>query len=171
MALPAVAILTVVAFQAAGLQPSLIPAVFLAAVTPVLCETDALVRRLPNAFVLPGYPVALAACAAEWWRGGAVPVAALAAGGILLGVFSTLVAFGGMGMGDAKLAGVLGLSAGLFGAATATLAVTAAFLLGGAAAVHALAKEERGGIPFGPYLLAGYWIALVISASPDGSWT
>ena len=164
MALPAAATLAIVAFQAAGLQPRLIPALFLAAITPALCSADVLFRRLPNALVLPGYPVALAACGAQWSRTGEFPTAALAAGGITIAVFGVLVALGGMGMGDAKLAGVLALSAGLISRSTAVATVVVAFLLGGIASVSALAQGERGGIPFGPFLLAGYWIALALAA-------
>ena len=171
MVLPAVVTLSVIALQASGLQPRVVVALLLAAVTPALCEADVLFRRLPNEFVLPGYPVALAACAAQWWHSGEFPGVALACGGVAIAVFSVLVAVGGMGMGDAKLAGVLGLSAGLLGAETALAALVLAFLLGGVAAVHALAGRERGGIPFGPYLLAGYWIALLVTSSPGGSWT
>ena len=171
MALPVVATLIVIAFQAAGLQPRVVPALFLAAVTPALCEADLLARRLPNEFVLPGYPVALAACAAQWWHVGEFPGAALAAGGIAVAAFALLVAFGGMGMGDAKLAGVLGLSAGLVGPSAAAVAAAVGFLLGGLAAAGALARREAGGIPFGPFLLAGYWIALLVMPSPGGSWT
>ena len=61
-------------------------------------------------------------------------------------------------MGDVKLAALIGLAAG---AATPDAAV-AAFLLGGVAASIALVRRGRGvRIPFGPWLLAGYWVALI----------
>jgi leader peptidase (prepilin peptidase)/N-methyltransferase len=70
---------------------------------------------------------------------------------------------GGMGMGDVKLAAVLGLAS-----PTATVAIASpllAFLTGGVAAVVVLLVRGRGSrIPFGPFLLAGYTGALVVEA-------
>lgn len=130
---------------------ALIPVVYLAAVTPALVLTDLRSRRLPNRMVVPGIGVGLIAVALQWsW----VPLAAgLAYGGALY----LMSLAGGIGMGDAKLAALIGLAAG---AATLDAAV-AAFLLGGVAASIALHRRGRGTrIPFGPWLLAGYWVAL-----------
>lgn len=130
---------------------ALIPVVYLAAVTPALVLADLRSRRLPNRMVVPGIGVGLIAVALQWsW----VPLAAgLAYGGALY----LMSLAGGIGMGDAKLAALIGLAAG---AATLDAAV-AAFLLGGVAASIALHRRGRGTrIPFGPWLLAGYWVAL-----------
>jgi len=161
--LPAVALLAALALAAVGVQPSLIPAFYVAVVTPVLWATDVAQHRLPNRFVLPGYPVAAGGVLAQWVHDGQLPLAALVAGLAYLGVFLTMALAGGMGMGDVKLAGVLGLSAGLVGAGPAIATPVVAFLLGGVAAVVALSRGLGGGIPFGPYLLAGYWISLVLT--------
>ncbi|MGE3193228.1 MAG: prepilin peptidase [Microbacteriaceae bacterium] len=130
---------------------ALIPVVYLAAVTPALVLADLRSHRLPNRMVVPGIGVGLVAVALQWsW----VPlVAGLAYGGALY----LMSLAGGIGMGDVKLATLIGLAAG-----TATLdAAVAAFLLGGVAASIALLRRGRGArIPFGPWLLAGYWVAL-----------
>lgn len=130
---------------------ALIPVVYLAAVTPALVLADLRSHRLPNRMVVPGIGVGLIAVAVQWsW----VPLAAgLAYGGALY----LMSLAGGIGMGDVKLAALIGLAAG-----TATLdAAVAAFLLGGVAASIALHRRGRGArIPFGPWLLAGYWVAL-----------
>jgi len=130
---------------------ALIPVVYLAAVTPALVLADLRSHRLPNRMVVPGIGVGLVAVALQWsW----VPLAAgLAYGGALY----LMSLAGGIGMGDVKLATLIGLAAG-----TATLdAAVAAFLLGGVAASIVLLRRGRGArIPFGPWLLAGYWVAL-----------
>jgi leader peptidase (prepilin peptidase)/N-methyltransferase len=125
---------------------------------------DATQRRLPNPLVLPGYPVAFAALVATSLRDGELAVTALVAGVSYLAVFLATVIAGGMGMGDAKLAGLLGLSAGLCGAGPAVATVGAAFLLGGVSAIVSVCRRSSAGIPFGPHLLAGYWIALLLFA-------
>ena len=131
---------------------ALITVLYLAAVTPALVLTDLRTHRLPNRMVVPGIGVSLVAISLQWsW----IPLAAgLAYGGAL----SLMSLAGGIGMGDVKLAALIGLAAG---AATLDAAV-AAFLLGGVAASIALVRRGRGvRIPFGPWLLAGYWVALI----------
>ncbi len=163
---PAAAVLAVVAAVATGLDARAVPLIFLAAVTPALCAIDAIERRLPNRLVLPGYLVATAGSAAHWIVSGEVPVVALVSGA---GYFVFMLAFaaaGGMGMGDVKLAGVLGLAAGLVGPTAAVVSPVVAFLLGGVAAIGAMRGGRGASIPFGPFLLAGFWIAVVVSGPP-----
>ncbi|MGX5682544.1 prepilin peptidase [Schumannella luteola] len=161
--LPAAATLAVLAVATTGIGPTVLPALYLAVVSPALAAIDVREHRLPNVLVLPGYGAAALGLGGEWLVSGAVPVTALVAGTAYAGALLMLSMLGGMGMGDVKLAGVLGLSAGLASPDAALLSPVAAFLLGGAAAAVALARGKPGSIPFGPYLLAGYWIALVIS--------
>jgi leader peptidase (prepilin peptidase)/N-methyltransferase len=140
----------------------LLPLLYLAAVTPALCAIDVVVHRLPNALVLPGYPAAALGLAGEWLRTGDAPVVALLAGVASTGFLLALSLGGGMGMGDVKLAGVLGLTGGMLGVTTAILAPLAAFVLGGLVAVLVAARRGPGArLPFGPFLLAGFWIAVI----------
>lgn len=154
--------LATLALVAVGAEPRALPFVYLAAVSPTLCSTDASSRRLPNRLVLPGYLVALAGILAQWLVTGELPIVALISGAAY---FCFMLAFGiagGMGMGDVKLAGVLGLTAGLLGLSAAIISPVAAFLLGGVAAIAALRAGKGSSIPFGPFLLAGFWIAVLL---------
>lgn len=170
--------LAVIAAVATGLDARALALIYVAAVTPALCAIDAVERRLPNRLVLPGYLAVAVAVLAYWWLSGEVAIVSLVSGA---GYFSFMLAFaagGGMGMGDVKLAGVLGLSAGLLGPTAAIVSPVVAFLLGGIAAIGALrgrggrgVRDSRGdrrgsSIPFGPFLLAGFWIAVVVAHWP-----
>ncbi len=137
---------------------ALIPVVYLVAVTPALVVTDLRVRRLPNRIVVSGIVVALIAVALEW---SLVPlIAAVAyAGFLFLAGLS-----GGIGMGDVKLAALLGLASPT--PAIAVASPVLAFLLGGVAASIALVRRgRRTRIAFGPAMLAGYWLAAVLGAA------
>jgi len=154
----------------AGLWPwAVTPALLaFAAISISLTLIDLDVHRLPDAIVLPAYPVlaALLALASlltgEW----AALAAALAGAGILFAVYF-LIAFlaprGGMGFGDVKLAGVIGLMLGWFGWAPLIVGAFAAFLVGGLYAIVLLLlrRARRGdGVPFGPWMLVGAWIGI-----------
>lgn len=148
----------------AGRDPAAVLLVYLAAVTPELWRTDVLERRLPNRIVLPGYAVALSALAARWWTTSDAPVVALGSGVAYGGFLLVLSVAGGMGMGDVKLAGVLGLASGLLGPVAALASPVFAFVAGGLVAAVQLIRGRSGtSIPFGPYLLAGFWLALLLS--------
>ena len=70
-----------------------------------------------------------------------------------------------MGMGDVKLALVIGLLLGWFGLNAWLIGLLAAFIVGGVIALVALALRRvtlRGSIPFGPSMLAGALIALLV---------
>jgi len=74
-----------------------------------------------------------------------------------------LAARGGFGMGDVKLALLLGLFLGFVGWKALAVGFTLAILLGGVASVVVLAftrKGRRGKFAYGPYLVAGAWIGL-----------
>ena len=140
---------------------TVIPVLYVAAVTPGLVRVDLREHRLPNRMVVPGLVVGLVAAILQW---SLVPViAGIAFGGFLwvLGVR------GGIGMGDVKLAALLGLASPTIGIAAATPLV--AFLLGGVAASIVLIRRGRGSrIAFGLFLLAGYWIAVVSTLLGSG---
>lgn len=160
---PVAVVLTAIALVASGLEPRALPLVYIAAVTPALWTTDVVERRLPNRLVLPGYLAAGAGLGSQWLVSGEPPVVALISG---LAYFVFMLGFGlagGMGMGDVKLAGVLGLAAGALGPMAAISSPVAAFLLGGVAAVVALRGGRGTRIPFGPFMLAGFWIAVVLA--------
>lgn len=165
--LPVAVALAVMALLAAGTGPETLPLLYLAAVTPTLCASDLLHRRLPNRVVLPAYPVLAVALVIEGAQSWQFPGVSLLSGVAYFGFMLALSAAGGMGMGDVKLAGALGLSAGVLGLDTALASPLLAFLLGGAAAVIAMVVARgRAGIriPFGPFMLAGFWVSVVLQA-------
>jgi leader peptidase (prepilin peptidase)/N-methyltransferase len=149
-------VLAALAIAALGLEPAAISALYVAAVTPELIRIDLREHRLPNRMVVPGLVVGLIACAMQW---SLLPlISALAFGGFLFVLGLT----GGIGMGDVKLAALLGLASPTL--AVALAAPMLAFLLGGLAAVVALVFRGRGSrIPFGPALLLGYWVAIFVT--------
>ena len=148
---------------ATGIAPSAVAVVYLAAVTPWLAWYDVTSHRLPNVLVVPGIGVGLLACAGEWVVSGRVPVVPLAAGIGYAGFLLVMHFVGGMGMGDVKLAGALGLAS--WDPSVAVLSPVVAFLVGGLVSVVLLIAGRRGQrIAFGPFLLGGFWAAVALVA-------
>jgi leader peptidase (prepilin peptidase) / N-methyltransferase len=112
-------------------------------------------RRIPN--VITG-PAALAAVAAlAVLNPGALP-GHLLAGALAAGAFFVvaLVAPGGMGMGDVKLAGVLGLYLGRAVAPALFIALLAGSAVGVVIATRrGVAAARKTKVPFGPFLALG----------------
>jgi leader peptidase (prepilin peptidase) / N-methyltransferase len=161
--LPLTLALGVLAWVAIGPVVAAVPALYVAAVAPELTRIDLAEHRLPNRLVVPGLVVGLLAAAASWVATGIPPVVPLVAGVAFGGVLFLLALTGGMGMGDVKLAAVLGLASPTAGVAIASPLI--AFLLGGVVVLVVLIVRGRGHrIPFGPFLLAGYVGALVVAA-------
>jgi leader peptidase (prepilin peptidase)/N-methyltransferase len=146
---------------------TLVAYLYFASISVALALIDLDVRRLPNAIVLPAYLVAtvlLAASATLSGDYGALVRAAI--GGVALGLTYLLMAViapGGMGFGDVKLAGVLGIFLGWVGWGALVVGSIAAFLLGGIFGII-LILARRGGrktaIPFGPWMLLGAWCGI-----------
>jgi leader peptidase (prepilin peptidase)/N-methyltransferase len=144
---------------------------YLAAISIALAAIDLDTQRLPNVIVLPAYAVAAAAFLASAALGdGWSHLAGAAIGAVALFVVYAIPAFlrpGAMGMGDVKLAGVLGAFLGWIGADAWAVGTIAGFLIGGLVGVgFILAGRGRGArVPFGPWLLAGAWIGIL--AGPE----
>jgi leader peptidase (prepilin peptidase)/N-methyltransferase len=151
-------------------QLPVLPALlYLAAVSVALALIDIDLHLLPNRIVLPAYPVGAAllllasALTGDWAAllGAAVGAAALFAFYLALALAHPR----GMGLGDVKLAGVLGLFLGWFGLPQLVVGAFAAFVLGGAYSVVLLALgrvTRGGGVPFGPWMLAGAWAGILL---------
>jgi leader peptidase (prepilin peptidase) / N-methyltransferase len=142
---------------------------YLAAIAVALTLIDVDVRRLPNAIVLPSYAVAavlllLPAVAEGEWH---AYVRALLGGAALFAVYFALaLAYpAGMGFGDVKLAGVLGIYLGWLGWGELAVGAFLGFLLGGVWGVALLMAGRAGrksAIPFGPFMLAGVLLAVFV---------
>jgi leader peptidase (prepilin peptidase)/N-methyltransferase len=147
---------------------------YLAAITIALAAIDLDVKRLPDAIVLPAYPVGvLLLGSASLAAGDPWALARAAAGAAIsfaLYLALALASPGGMGFGDVKLAGVLGLFLAWLGWPALIVGTFAPFLLGGAFAVLLLLRGagRRTAVPFGPWMLGGAWIAILAG---DGIWT
>ena len=147
----------------------LVAFLYLAAISVALTAIDIDVHKLPNRIVLPSYAVgAILLGVASLLGGDLEPFARAAAGaGILVFFYVVLVLIkpGGMGMGDVKLAGVLGLYLGYLGWAQLIVGASAAFFLGGIFAIVLLLvrRAKRGSaIPFGPWMFAGAWLGILV---------
>ncbi|HEY4767684.1 MAG TPA: A24 family peptidase [Candidatus Limnocylindria bacterium] len=117
-------------------------------------------RRVPNAAVYPAIAVAAVAATMRpgdgpWWS---YWLAGLAAAGLLLALGAA--SRGGMGVGDAKLAAVIGLVAGWPGVVVALFVAFAAGAISGLTLVAAGA-DRRTAIPFAPALGVGAIMAVV----------
>ena len=147
----------------------LVAFLFLAAVSVALALIDIDVHKLPNAIVLPAYAVGAVLLSSASIVSGEYSVllrAGIAMAALFLAYF--LMAFlypAGMGLGDVKLAGVLGLYLGWVGWGAVTVGALGAFILGGIYAfVLILGKRanRKSGIPFGPWMLVGAWLGIGI---------
>jgi leader peptidase (prepilin peptidase)/N-methyltransferase len=95
-------------------------------------------------------------------------IAAVAAGGFLL--IAALAYPGGMGMGDVKLAGVMGLFLGRDVGPAMLVALVAGSVVGAAIIARVGAQEgRRTAIPFGPYLAFGGLVGL-FAGDPIVEW-
>jgi leader peptidase (prepilin peptidase)/N-methyltransferase len=166
-ALAAVALGSVAA--AVGAEPQLPAYLWLAAVGVTLAVIDVETLRLPDRLTLPSYPVGLVLLAVPADRpalGRAVLAAAITGGAAVL--LALLAPRGGLGLGDVKLLGVLGLFLGWLGWGVLVVGVALGFGLGAVAAVAMLASRRAGlrdHLAFGPWLIAGA-LAAVVAGPP-----
>jgi len=156
---------------AAGGILQLVALLYLAAISVTLALIDLDTHRLPNVIVLPGYGVGavlLVAAALLTGNPGSLVTAGIGMAAMFCAYLLMAVIYpNGMGLGDVKLAGVLGLYLGWLGWAPLAVGAFAAFVLGGlfALVLVALRRVSRtGGIPFGPWMLAGAWLGVFAGA-------
>jgi leader peptidase (prepilin peptidase)/N-methyltransferase len=145
---------------------------YLAAIAVALTLIDIDVRRLPNAIVLPSYGVAAvlllvpAVAEGEW---DAYVRALLGAVILFAGYFALAFAYpAGMGFGDVKLAGVLGMYLGWLGWGELATGAFLGFLLGGVWGAGLLIAKRAGrksAIPFGPFMLAGALLGVFVGGA------
>jgi leader peptidase (prepilin peptidase)/N-methyltransferase len=155
-----------------GLAADLPAYLYLAAVGVALAFIDIAIRRLPDPLTLPSYAIgaALLGAAAPFTDdGGSRFLYALAGMGALLLFYAVQWYFlpGQIGLGDVKLAGVLGLYLGWLGLDGLLLGVFAIHVLGGLYALGLLAArraDRKATIPFGPFMLAGTLVAILVIA-------
>jgi leader peptidase (prepilin peptidase)/N-methyltransferase len=169
---PAVEALTAALFvgmaASVGVHPALPAFLYLAAIGVALAFIDLDVKRLPDVIVLPSYLVAAAllAVAAGVGKHPVHQLIGAAVGCVALYGFYFLLAVlkpGGMGFGDVKLAGVLGLYLGFLGWGPLVVGAFLAFLVGGVTGIALMAARKAGRkskIPFGPFMIVGALIGV-----------
>lgn len=134
----------------------------LAVVGVALAIIDFRTHRLPNRIMVPSYGVGfvLLGSASLTSGDGARLIQAVFGMLVMFGVYllMALPARQGMGMGDVKLAGLLGFHLGWLGWERLAVGFVCAFLIGGIISVALLALGRlgrTGRIPFGPWMIVG----------------
>ena len=155
----------------AGDRPATLALAWFGAAAVVLAGVDLAVHRLPDRVTYP----AAAGCAAALLVDAAVlgPWSALlravaaAAVTLLLAVAGKAVQPAGLGWGDVKLLGLLGLVLGWAGWGVLMGGVFAGLLLGALGSLLLMAVGRAGwrtSVAFGPPLLVGAYVAMLVAA-------
>ena len=177
---PAVELLTALVFGSLAAKFGgswALPAfLYLAAVGIALAFIDYDTKRLPNVLTLPSYLIAPLLLLIPSAVDGVWPdfVRALA-GGAILYAFYFLLAFiypAGMGFGDVKLSGVLGIYLAWLGWGTLVVGAFLGFLLGGLGGIALMVFTKAGRktkIPYGPYMIVGAYVAIFVG-QPISHW-
>lgn len=169
---PSIELLTAVLFALVVLRelPVFVMLAWLA-ITPMavaLAFIDLEHKRLPDRLTFPAFAAAVLlltvdAIAVSRW--GSLRTAVISA--LLLCAFYLLlhlISRGGMGMGDVKLALVIGALTGYFGWEWVIVATFTAFICGSLVGVALMALRRAGRkseLPFGPFMLVGLYVSLV----------
>lgn len=135
-----------------------------------LSVIDARTKRLPNVIVYPSVLVGAAYLVVARLAGAGVDLVDAAIGLVAYGggmLVVALVAPKGLGMGDVKLAALIGLVLGALGLEYVAVAAGLGILFGGVGAIAALiaGRGRKHAMPFGPFLAAG-----AIAATFVGPW-
>jgi leader peptidase (prepilin peptidase)/N-methyltransferase len=159
-----------------GLSWVLPALLYLAAISIALTMIDLELKRLPDAITFPSYPIAavlLTLAALGEGEPGRLVRAAIC--GLAFSVLYFVLWFinpRGMGFGDVKFAGILGLYLGWFGWQHAFIGSLLGFLVGGLVGLLLILLGRVGRksqIPFGPFMIIGTWLALAFAA-PVTTW-
>lgn len=155
----------------------LLPAtIYFAWLSIVIAFIDIDVQLILDIMTYPSMLLILALLTfASWGTGSWTPLLRAVICAVALAAFYVLLGFiwpNGMGLGDAKLAVIVGLILGWLGLRQLIVGASAAFIVGGAFALIQVARKRinmKGGVPFGPYMLIGAWIGIYVGA-PIANW-
>ncbi len=153
---------------AVGWRPELSIFMYLAPVGVALAVVDWRTRLLPTKVIAPSYAVVLALAVLSSWADGdwhhleTAGWGWVVAGGTFLVLW--LVYPRGMGYGDVRLSGVLGLALGYLGWAPMLTGVYAGFVLGGVGGLLLSVARivDRKAYPFGPFMLLGALVGVLV---------
>jgi leader peptidase (prepilin peptidase) / N-methyltransferase len=162
---PLVELLTALTFVAValarGVDDDLVAELPFAAALIAVAAIDLEHRIIPNRILLPVAAYGVAANAL--FRTGDLPELLIASVGAFLFLLVAALAYpAGMGMGDVKLAGVMGLYLG----SSVAAALLVALLSGSVVGIWIIAREggsaRKRGVPFGPFLALGGIVGLLV---------
>lgn len=153
---------------AVGWTPALTFLLYLVPVGVALAVVDWRTRRLPTRVIAPSYAVVavLAAVAAwtegDWSRLVGAAIGWAVAGGLFFALW--FIYPRGMGYGDVRLSGVLGIALGYLGWSELLVGIWTGFLLGavGGLLLAGLKIFSRKAYPFGPFMLVGAVVGVVV---------
>jgi leader peptidase (prepilin peptidase)/N-methyltransferase len=151
-----------------GWGPDLLVLLYLAPVGVALAVVDWRTRLLPTKLIAPSYGIVIGLVLLAAWLDhdlGALERAGwgwLVAGGTFFALW--FVYPKGMGYGDVRLSGVLGIALGYLGWGELLTGVYAGFLLGGVGGVllSTLRIVDRKAYPFGPFMLLGAVVGILV---------
>jgi leader peptidase (prepilin peptidase)/N-methyltransferase len=161
---PLLELLTAAAFVTValtrGVDDDLLLELPFAAILIAVAAIDLEHRIVPNRIVVPA--AAFAVVAAVFVDSGQLPELLAAGAGAFTALLLAAVAYpAGMGMGDVKLAGVMGLYLGL----SVVPALLVAFLAGTVVGLAIIARQgaaaRKTGVPFAPFLALGGIVGLL----------
>lgn len=155
-----------------GLRPATAAYAWAAGAAVVLAAVDLATHRLPDRVTCPAYVVCGVSLVVDAAVHGTWPdlLTAVLAAGAAFGVSALAAALApaGLGFGDVKLLGLLGLLLGWAGWGVLLTGIFLGLLVGALVAVVLLVTRRAGwrtAIPFGPPLLAGAVLALGLSGA------
>jgi leader peptidase (prepilin peptidase) / N-methyltransferase len=124
-------------------------------------------HKIPNRLIYPSVPLAALVIVLGDLAGGHLDIPRAVAGFLGYGVALLIVALiapRGMGMGDVKLAGLIGLVLGSLALGLVGVAAGVGILLGGVGAIVAvvMGANRKTRIPFGPFMAAGAVVAVFV---------
>jgi leader peptidase (prepilin peptidase)/N-methyltransferase len=152
-------VLVAACFARFGLEPEAFVGSFFAVVLLVLSVIDLERRIIPDRIVLPATAVVLA-CQLAFFPDRGLEWMLASIGAAVFFLLPILVYPQGMGMGDVKLALLLGAGLGAAVVSALVVALLAVFLVACAILLRGGREARRRTIPFGPFLAFGGLVAL-----------
>jgi leader peptidase (prepilin peptidase)/N-methyltransferase len=147
---------------------------YLGALGVALALIDFDIKKLPNVLTLPAYavgPALLVVAVVSNHHGGWSALLRGLGGLAAMFAFYYLLWFGtggrGMGFGDVKLAGVVGLFLAFLGWQVWIVGLFAGFFVGGLVGIALMAGGHAGRktkLPYGPFMLVGALIAILVGS-------
>lgn len=156
--------------QLTGVRPAAVALAWAAGAGLVLAAVDLAVHRLPDRVLLPAVAACLTALLVDAAATGSWPalLRAVLAGAAAFAVAALAGALsaGGLGFGDVKLLGLLGVLLGWAGWGVLLAGVFLGLLVGAGGSLLLVATRRAGwrtAVPLGPPLLAGAALALALT--------